>query len=65
MKNNIAELRRIKKITQEQLAIAVNVSRQTIIAIECERYCPSLTLAFKISKYFNLPIEEIFDYKEE
>ena len=53
MKNNIVLLRKEKNITQEQLANDLDVSRQTIIAIESEKYCPSLVLAFKIAKYFN------------
>lgn len=62
MKNNIENLRKIKGITQEQLAEAVNVTRQTINAIENGKYCPTLTLAFKISRYFNETIDNIFIY---
>lgn len=63
MKNNIVLLRKEKNITQQQLANALGVSRQTIIAIESEKYSPSLLLAFKIAQFFNLPIEEIFIYE--
>lgn len=63
MKNNIEKLRKERNITQEELANALEVTRQTINAIENAKYCPSLILAFKISKYFNLDIENIFEYK--
>lgn len=62
MKTKIAELRKINKISQEELALAVNVSRQTITSIEVEKYIASLPLAYKIARYFNLTIEEIFDF---
>jgi putative transcriptional regulator len=60
MKNNICELRKIYNLTQEDLAGKANVSRQTIIAIEKEKYDPSLKLAFKIARLFKKPIESIF-----
>ena len=63
MKNNIEKLRKKMGITQEELANKLNVTRQTINAIENSKYSPSLELAFKISKYFNLTIEEIFNYE--
>ena len=62
MKNNIEQLRKEKNITQEELANILEVSRQTINAIENEKYSPSLELAFKISKFFNKKIENIFIY---
>jgi putative transcriptional regulator len=62
-KNRIKELRARDGLTQEDLAIKVEVTRQTIIAIEAGKYNPSLELAFKISKVFKLPIEEIFEVK--
>ncbi|MBR5559416.1 MAG: helix-turn-helix transcriptional regulator [Oscillospiraceae bacterium] len=65
MKNNIAELRRAAQITQEDLANAVGVSRQTIISLEGGRYTASLPLAFKLANYFGQPIENIFVYEEE
>lgn len=52
------------KITQEELAEAVGVTRQTINSIEREKYTASLVLAYKIAKYFNLSIEEVFDFSE-
>ena len=60
MKNNIRLLRKKESYTQIELAKLLAVSRQTIISIENGRYDPSLTLAFKISEAFNLPIEKIF-----
>ncbi|HIP74191.1 MAG TPA: transcriptional regulator [Euryarchaeota archaeon] len=61
MKNRIRELRNQRGITQEELAEAVGVTRQTIIAIEKGRYDPSLRLAFKIARFFKKSIEEIFE----
>lgn len=60
MKNKIKILRAEHELTQQQLAEKVDVSRQTINAIEKGKFDPSLPLAFKISKLFNLSIEEIF-----
>ncbi len=62
MKNRLRELREEKGLTQEELAKALGVTRQTVIAIEKGRYDPSLRLAFKIARFFNRPIEEIFIY---
>ena len=60
MKNKLRELRAAKEWSQLDLAEKVGVSRQTINAIETEKYDPSLPLAFKIAKLFKKPIEEIF-----
>ncbi len=65
MKTSIAQLRKERKLTQEELAKAVGVSRQTIISIENERYTASLVLAYKIAHYFGKTIEEVFDFSEE
>lgn len=65
MKNNVETLRKLHNITQQQLADDLSVSRQTIISIEKGKYNPSLVLAFEISKYFDLSIEEIFMYEKE
>lgn len=65
MKNRIEEIRRLKGIKQEDLALAIEVSRQTISSLENGRYNPSIVLAFKISRYFNMPIEDLFIYEEE
>lgn len=60
MKNNIKVERAIKGLTQEDLANKVAVSRQTINAMEANKYVPSTVLALKIAKLFNKPVEEIF-----
>lgn len=65
MENKLEELRKKNSIRQEDLGKALQVSRQTISSIENGKYNPSLELAFKISRYFNLPIEEIFIFKED
>lgn len=62
--NNISQIRMRRKLTQEELAQAVNVSRQTIIALEKGNYIPSLLLAMSISRYFGLTIEKIFTLEE-
>jgi len=61
--NRVLEFRKEINATQEDLAKALKVSRQTIIAIEKGNYIPSLLLAFKISRFFKKPIEEIFNYE--
>ena len=65
MENNLRVLRAMKRITQEELASNLGVTRQTIHAIENGKYNPSLELAFKIAKYFTTTIEEVFFYKEK
>ena len=65
MKNNLEKIRKEHGINQEELAKALEVSRQTIGSLENGRYNPSIILAFKIAKYFNMHIEEIFIYEEE
>lgn len=60
MKNRLKVLRAERDLTQEQLATALEVSRQTMNAIEKGKFDPSLPLAFKISRYFKMPIEDIF-----
>ena len=64
MKNRLEEIRKSNGITQEELASILEVSRQTIGSLENGRYNPSIILAFKISKYFGLTIEDIFIYEE-
>jgi len=61
MKNRLRALRTTKEWSQSDLAEKLGVSRQTVNAIETERYDPSLPLAFKVSRVFKLPIEEIFE----
>lgn len=65
LKTRIQELRKERRISQEELAAAVGVTRQTITSLECEKYTASLVLAYKISKYFGLTIEEVFDFESE
>lgn len=65
MRNRIAELRRERRITQEELGMAVGVTRQTIISLENGRYNASLLLAHKIARYFDLSIEELFLFEED
>ncbi len=65
MKTRIQELRKAMRISQEELALAVGVTRQTITSLECEKYTASLVLAYKIAKYFGLTIEEVFDFSSE
>ena len=65
MKNRLEELRKARGIKQETLAEALAVSRQTIGSLENGRYNPSILLAFKIARYFELTIEDIFIYEEE
>lgn len=64
MKNQLKVLRAEHNLTQAQLAEALDVSRQTLIAIEKGKFDPSLPLAFKIAQYFGQPIEAIFVYEE-
>ena len=65
MQNRIAELRRERRITQEELGEAVGVTRQTIISLENGRYNASLLLAHRLAQYFHLTIEELFVFEED
>jgi putative transcriptional regulator len=65
LKNSLRVLRAIKDISQEKLAKELGVTRVTINAVENDKYNPSLELAFKISHFFEKPIEEIFTYEED
>lgn len=64
MENQLRVLRAMRNITQQDLASSLGVTRQTIHAIENDKYNPSLELAFKIAKYFNTTIEEVFLYED-
>ena len=64
MKTKIQELRKKHKLSQEELALAVGVTRQTITSLECEKYTASLVLAYKIARYFHMAIEDVFDFSE-
>lgn len=65
MKTKIAQYRKEKKVTQEELAEAVNVTRQTIISLENGKYKASLVLAHKIAQFFHVTIEEMFIFDRE
>ena len=65
MKNRLEEIRKRRGIKQEDLASALKVSRQTIGSLENGRYNPSIVLAFKIARYFNMQIEDIFIFEED
>jgi putative transcriptional regulator len=64
MKNRIKVYRALRNLTQEALADQLGVTRQTILAIEKEKYDPSLELAFRISQLFNVPIDKMFFYEK-
>ena len=65
MKNRIEEIRKERGIRQEDFAKSMGVSRQTISSLENGRYNPSITLAYKIARYFEMTIEEVFVFEEE
>ena len=65
MKTRIRELRKERKLSQEELAMAVGTTRQTITSIEVGKYTASLVLAYKIAKFFGMTIEEVFVFEEE
>ena len=64
MKNRIEEIRKEKGIRQEEFARSMGVSRQTISSLENGRYNPSILLAYKIAKYFDMTIEEVFCFED-
>jgi len=65
MKNKIENIRKEREILQDEMAKALGVSRQTISSLENGRYNPSITLAYKIAKYFGMTIEDVFIFEEE
>ena len=65
MKNQIKELRKAKGLRQEDLAAALNVSRQTILAIEANKYDPTLELAMRLSAFFGISVNDIFTMEPE
>ena len=65
MNNRLEEIRKGRSITQEQLELDLEVSRQTISSLEKGRYNPSILLAFRIARYFDMAIEDIFIYEED
>lgn len=64
MKNKVKEYRKLKNITQDDLAKELNVTRQTINAIENQKYSPTLSLALKLAKYLEVSVEELFIIEE-
>lgn len=65
MKNRLEEFRTARGLKQDELAIAMKVSRQTISSLENGRYNPSILLAMKLARYFGVTVEEMFIYEEE
>ena len=65
MQNHLEKMRTQKRLTQQDLADLVNVSRQTIISLEHGRYNPSINLAFRLARVFGVSVEELFIYSEE
>ena len=65
MKNRLKELRADREISQSALAEILSVSRQTVNSIENGKFDPSLTLAIKLTRYFEMPLDKIFTYQEE
>jgi len=63
LRNTIRELRADQNMTQQELADAIGVTRQTVIAIELDKYSPSLETAFKIAQVFRVPLEQVFQYE--
>jgi putative transcriptional regulator len=64
LSNSIRELRAERSMTQQQLADAIGVTRQTVIAIEGDKYSPSLEVAFRIAEVFSMPLESVFKYRD-
>jgi putative transcriptional regulator len=64
LRNTIRELRAAREMTQQELADAIGVTRQTVIAIELDKYSPSLETAFRIARVFGVPLEQVFQYEE-
>lgn len=64
MRNQVQQLRKARRLSQEELAAAVGVTRQTITSIECGKYTASLALAYKLARFFGLSIEDVFDFSE-
>ncbi len=65
IRNNVRELRAAREMTQQQLADRIDLTRQTVIAIEGDKYSPSLETAFRIANVFGVPLEQVFLYQEE
>ena len=62
LRNTLRDLRAAHSMTQQELADAIGVTRQTVIAIELDKYSPSLETAFRIARVFSVPLEQVFQY---
>lgn len=65
IRNNVRDLRAAREMTQQQLADQIDLTRQTVIAIEGDKYSPSLETAFRIANVFGVPLEEVFQYRPD
>ncbi len=65
IRNRVRELRAAREMTQQQLADQIQLTRQTVIAIEGDKYSPSLETAFRIAGLFGVPLEEVFQYQDD
>jgi putative transcriptional regulator len=63
LRNTLRDLRAERAMTQQELADAIGVTRQTVIAIELDKYSPSLETAFRIARVFGVPLEQVFQYE--
>lgn len=63
LRNTLRDLRAQRNMTQQELADAIGVTRQTVIAIELDKYSPSLETAFRIAQVFGVPLEQVFQYE--
>ncbi len=65
IRNQVRDLRAVVGMTQQQLADAIDLTRQTVIAIEGDKYSPSLETAFRIANVFGVPLEQVFQYQDD
>ena len=65
IRNKVRELRAAQEMTQQQLADQIDLTRQTVIAIEGDKYSPSLETAFRIANVFRVPLEQVFQYQDD
>jgi putative transcriptional regulator len=65
IRNNVRDLRAAREMTQQQLADQIDLTRQTVIAIEGDKYSPSLETAFRIANVFGVPLDQVFSYHDD
>jgi putative transcriptional regulator len=65
IRNNVRDLRAAREMTQQQLADQIDLTRQTVIAIEGDKYSPSLETAFRIANVFGVPLDQVFSYQDD